>query len=165
MLAQQTVIGLSDAGTHVGQICDAVQATDFLGTWGRDRQLVTVERAVHRLTGAQADLLGLSDRGRLMQRTWADVVVFDPSTVAPGPIRRLADFAAGSQRLTADQPTGVRHVLVNGVPIRSTDSRTSPPVRPSRRAGQARSCLAFRPAAVIPRLGTVAPLLAERTTH
>jgi N-acyl-D-aspartate/D-glutamate deacylase len=115
---EQTVMGLSDAGAHVGQICDAVQATDFLGTWVRDRQLMTVERAVRRLTGAQADLLGLSDRGRLAPGAWADVVVFDPSTVAPGPIRRVADFPAGSQRLTADQPEGVRHVLVNGVPIR-----------------------------------------------
>ena len=115
---EQTVIGLSDAGAHVGQICDAVQATDFLGSWVRDRELMTVERAVHRLTGAQADLLGLADRGRLAPGAWADVVVFDPSTVAPGPIRRVADFPAGSQRLTADQPEGVRHVLVNGVPIR-----------------------------------------------
>ncbi|CAB4991958.1 unannotated protein [freshwater metagenome] len=49
---------------------------------------------------------------------WADIVVFDPTTVAPGPIRRIADFPAGSERLTADQPVGVRHVLVNGVPIR-----------------------------------------------
>ena len=79
---------------------------------------MTLERAVHRLTGAQADLLRLSDRGRLTPEAWADVVVFDPSTVAPGPIRRVADFPAGSQRLTADQPEGVRHVLVNGVPIR-----------------------------------------------
>jgi hypothetical protein len=46
------------------------------------------------------------------------VVVFDPTTVAPGPIRRVADFPAGSKRLTADAPVGVRHVLVNGVPIR-----------------------------------------------
>jgi N-acyl-D-amino-acid deacylase len=113
-----TVIGLSDAGAHVGQICDAVQATDFLGTWVRERQLMPLEEAVRRLTGAQADLLGLSDRGRLTPGSWADVVVFDPATVGPGTIRRLADFPAGSERLTADHPSGVRHVLVNGVPIR-----------------------------------------------
>jgi len=112
------VIGLSDAGAHLGQICDAVQATDFLGTWVRERQLMPIEEAVHRLTGVQADLLGLSDRGRLAPGAWADVVVFDPATVAPGPIRRVADFPAGSERLTADHPLGVRHVLVNGVPTR-----------------------------------------------
>jgi N-acyl-D-amino-acid deacylase len=112
------VLGLSDAGAHLSQICDAVQATDFLGPWVRDRRLMGLEEAVRRLTGAQADLLGLADRGRLFPGAWADVVVFDPATVAPGPIRRLADFPAGSERLTADRPVGVRHVLVNGVPIR-----------------------------------------------
>jgi N-acyl-D-aspartate/D-glutamate deacylase len=113
------VIGLSDAGAHLGQICDAVQATDFLGGWVRDRGIMPLEQAVHRLTGAQADLLGLTDRGRLTPGAWADVVVFDPATVAPGPIRRVADFPAGSERLTADHPVGVRHVLVNGAPIRT----------------------------------------------
>jgi N-acyl-D-amino-acid deacylase len=112
------VLGLSDAGAHVGQICDAVQATDFLGTWVRDRKIMTIEQAVHRLTGVQADLLGISNRGRLTLGAWADIVVFDPLTIAPGPIRRAADFPAGSERLTADQPVGVRHVLVNGEPIR-----------------------------------------------
>jgi N-acyl-D-amino-acid deacylase len=112
------VIGLSDAGAHLLQICDAVQATDFLGGWVRDRKVLRLEEAVRRLTGAQADLLGLPDRGRLETGAWADIVVFDPATVGPGPVRRIADFPAGSQRLTADQPVGVRHVLVNGVPIR-----------------------------------------------
>jgi N-acyl-D-amino-acid deacylase len=115
---EHMVIGLSDAGAHVSQICDAVQATDFLGTWVRDRNLMPLEQAVYQLTGKQADLLGISDRGRLTPGSWADVVVFDPATVAPGPIRRLADFPAGSERLTADEPVGVRHVLVNGEPIR-----------------------------------------------
>jgi N-acyl-D-amino-acid deacylase len=118
LLDENNVIGLSDAGAHVGQICDAVQATDFLGSWVRDRQLMSVEAAVHRLTGVQAGLLGLTDRGRLAVGAWADIVVFNPSTIAPGPIRRVADFPAGSERLTADAPVGIRHVLVNGIPIR-----------------------------------------------
>jgi len=44
----------------------------------------------------------------------ADLVVFDPDTVAPGPLRRINDFPAGAERLTADQPEGMRHLLVNG---------------------------------------------------
>ncbi len=111
-------LGLSDAGAHVGQLCDAPQATDYLGNWVRDRSLTTWESAVHRLTARQADIFGLADRGRLVPGAWADVAVFDPATVGPGPVRRVADFPAGSQRLTADAPTGVRHVLVNGTPIR-----------------------------------------------
>jgi Amidohydrolase family len=50
---------------------------------------------------------------------WVDVVVFDPDTIGPGPIRRVTDFPTGSERLTGDAPTGVRHVLVNGVAIRA----------------------------------------------
>ncbi len=54
--------------------------------------------------------------GVLAPGAWADVVVFDPDTVSPGPLRRLRDFPADAERLTADQPTGVRHILVNGTP-------------------------------------------------
>ncbi len=111
-------LGLSDAGAHVGQLCDAPQATDYLGNWVRDRSLTSLEAAVQRLTSRQADILGLADRGRLIPGACADVVVFDPATVGPGPVRRVADFPTGSERLTADAPTGVRHVLVNGTPIR-----------------------------------------------
>ncbi len=111
-------LGLSDAGAHVGQLCDAPQATDYLGNWVRERSLTSWEAAVHRLTARQADILGLADRGRLVPGACADVVVFDPATVGPGPVRRVADFPTGSERLTADAPTGIRHVLVNGTPIR-----------------------------------------------
>ena len=112
------VLGLSDAGAHVSQICDAPQATDYLGNWIRDRRLDTFEAAVQRLTAQPADIFGLADRGRLLPGNWADVVVFDPDTIGPGPIRRVNDFPTGSERLTADAPTGVRHVLVNGAAIR-----------------------------------------------
>ena len=131
-------LGLSDAGAHVGQLCDAPQATDYLGNWVRDRKLVTLEEAVRRLTSVQADLFGFADRGRLQAGAWADVVVFDAATVAPGPLRRVADFPAGSERLTADRPEGVRHVLVNGVPIQvdgvhQPDVRSGQLVRPVQR--------------------------------
>jgi len=135
-------LGLSDAGAHVGQLCDAPQATDFLGTWVRDRQLMPLETAVRKLTGVQADLFGFPDRGYLRAGAWADITVFDPQTIAPGPIRRIADFPGGSERLTADAPVGVTHVLVNGVAIQTDgvpddagrDSRPGQLVRPGRRS-------------------------------
>ncbi|MEL7156866.1 MAG: amidohydrolase family protein [Actinomycetota bacterium] len=114
---EHTTLGLSDAGAHVGQLCDAPQATDLLGNWVRDRQVLSMEQAIRKLTGQQADLFGFEDRGYLRPGAWADVTVFDPETVDPGPIRRVRDFPADSERLTADAPTGVRHVLVNGRPI------------------------------------------------
>jgi N-acyl-D-aspartate/D-glutamate deacylase len=132
VLAEEHVaLGLSDAGAHVGQLCDASQATDYLANFVRDRQVLTIEDAVHRLSGAQAELYGIADRGRIAPGTWADIAVFDLDTVAPGPIRRLADFPAGSERLTADAPTGMRHVLVNGTPIR-VDGENDFAARPGR---------------------------------
>ncbi len=124
LLAQEhCTLGLSDAGAHVGQLCDAPEPTDFLGNWVRDRGVVPIEAAVRKLTGVQADLLGLHDRGYLREGAWADVVVFDPSTVAPGPLRRVRDFPAGSERLTADQPSGMRHLVVNGTPVQVDGDR------------------------------------------
>ena len=85
---------------------------------------------MRKLTGVQADLLGIPDRGYLRPGAWGDVVVFDPDTVAPGPIRRVRDFPADAERLTADQPVGVRHVVVNGVPVQVDGERTDPDARP-----------------------------------
>lgn len=120
MLLQQDgcTLGLSDAGAHVGQLCDAPQATDFLGNWVRDRELMPMEKAVRKLSGVQADLFNLVDRGYLREGAYADVVVFDPDTVAPGSLRRVRDFPANAERLTADASEGITHVLVNGTPIR-----------------------------------------------
>ncbi|WP_419919021.1 N-acyl-D-amino-acid deacylase family protein [Candidatus Poriferisocius sp.] len=120
LLLQQDgcTLGLSDAGAHVGQLCDAPQATDFLGNWVRDRELMPMEKAIRKLSAVQADLFNLVDRGYLREGAYADVVVFDPDTVAPGPLRRVRDFPANAERLTADAPTGITHVLVNGTPIR-----------------------------------------------
>ena len=112
-------LGLSDAGAHVGQLCDAPQATDFLGNWVRDRELMPMEKAVRKLSAVQADLFNLVDRGYLREGAFGDVVVFDPDTVAPGPLRRIRDFPANAERLTADASVGITHVLVNGTPIRS----------------------------------------------
>ncbi len=110
-------LGLSDAGAHVTQLCDAPLATDLLARWVREKGVLTLEEAVHKLTQVQADLFGFEDRGVVREGFAADLVVFDPDTVAPGPLRRMHDFPAGAERLTADQPEGMRHLLVNGVHV------------------------------------------------
>ncbi len=97
-------LGLSDAGAHVDQLCDAPLPTDLLGTWVRERQLMPLERAVRKLTGEPADIFGFTGRGYLREGFWADVCVFDPQTVSPGPTRRVRDFPADAERLTAEQP-------------------------------------------------------------
>jgi N-acyl-D-amino-acid deacylase len=79
----------------------------LLGRFVREEGLVPLEEAVRRLSSLPADNLSLRDRGRLRRGYFADVVIFDPATVA--------DHA------TFDDPhryaSGVVHVLVNGVPV------------------------------------------------
>ena len=110
-------LGLSDAGAHVGMLCDAPLPTDLLGNWVRERGVLPLERAVHKLTGEPAGLFRFEDRGVLREGAHADLCVFEPDRVGPGGIRRVRDFPAGADRLTADSPSGIRHVLVNGTPI------------------------------------------------
>ncbi len=102
----------------MSQLCDACFATDLLGNWVREQEVMTLERAVHKLTGEPAEVFGLTGRGRLEVGKAADVAVFDPDTVAPGPLRRITDFPANGERLTADAPVGMEHVFVNGTAIR-----------------------------------------------
>ncbi|MEN8159795.1 MAG: amidohydrolase family protein [Myxococcota bacterium] len=116
--SKHVVLGLSDAGAHVGQLCDAPLPTDLLGNWVRERGVLPLEEAVRKLTSEPAALFRFTDRGVLRPGACADVAVFDPDTVAPGPLRRVRDFPADGDRLTADAPAGMRHVVVNGVPIR-----------------------------------------------
>ncbi len=112
------LLGLADSGAHVSQLCDACFSTDLLGNWVRDKQVMPLERAIHKLTGEPAQVYGLGDRGTVTVGKKADLCVFDPATVAPGPLRRIRDFPANGERLTADAPVGMTHTLVNGVPIR-----------------------------------------------
>jgi N-acyl-D-aspartate/D-glutamate deacylase len=119
-------LGLSDAGAHIDQLCDAPLPTDLLGTWVRERQVMPLEQAVRKLTGEPADMFGFVRRGYLREGYCADICVFDPTTVGTGPTRRVRDFPADGERLTAEEPTGVRHVLVNGTPIRRDGVQLDP---------------------------------------
>jgi N-acyl-D-aspartate/D-glutamate deacylase len=122
------ILGLSDAGAHVAQICDAVLPTDFLAGWVRDRGVMSIEAGIHKLTGEPARVLGI-DRGVLAIGAPADIVVLDLDRLDVGPIRRVSDMPAGGERLIADTPAGYTHTLVNGVAIR-LDGSPSPDTRP-----------------------------------
>jgi len=117
------VLGLSDAGAHASQLCDASFSTHLLGHWVRDKQALSLEAAVRLLTSRGADLFGLDGRGRLAAGAIADIAVFDPDTVGCSPLRRVNDLPAGADRLISDA-TGVHAVVVGGVVIRE-DGRDS----------------------------------------
>jgi len=111
------VLGLSDAGAHASQLCDASFSTHLLGHWVREKKTLSLEAAVRLLTSRGADLFGLEGRGRLAPGAIADVTLFDPDTVGCSPLRRVNDLPAGADRLVSDA-TGVRAVVVGGVVIR-----------------------------------------------
>ena len=116
-----TMLGLSDAGAHASQLCDACFSTDLLSRWVREKQVLSLEEAVRLLTSRSADIFGITDRGRLAPGLAADVAVFDPGTVGCSPLRRVYDFPAGADRLVADG-VGMRAVVVNGTVIREDDA-------------------------------------------
>jgi N-acyl-D-aspartate/D-glutamate deacylase len=97
-------------------MCGAVYSTSLLGSGVRERQLIGLEEAIRQLTSVPARLYGLRDRGVLAEGACADVVVFDPATIGPGPERTRDDLPGGAPRLYADA-RGVEHVLVNGTEL------------------------------------------------
>jgi N-acyl-D-aspartate/D-glutamate deacylase len=112
----RALIGASDAGAHLDMIDTFTATTALLGPAVRDRGLLPLEEAIHQITDRPARLYGLKERGRLATGWHADVVVFDPATVKPGPVSMRHDLPGGAGRLFAGAE-GIAHVLVNGTEI------------------------------------------------
>ena len=109
----RVLIGLSDGGAHVDMLCNTGYPTYLLGTWVRERQVMSLERAVQRLTSEPAQFFGLADRGIIAEGKAADVVIFDPRTVAAGDKEMLYDLPGGEGRFV-QQAQGIHSVIVNG---------------------------------------------------
>ncbi len=121
--------GLADTGAHAGQICDADMATHYLSYWHRTRKIVTLPRAVNRLTGMPAAVLGLVDRGTLAVGRFADINVFDVDALESEHPRFDNDFPNGAGRLKIGA-RGYAATLVNGSII--TERGTNTGERPGR---------------------------------
>jgi N-acyl-D-aspartate/D-glutamate deacylase len=126
---ERALIGGSDAGAHLDFLSTFNLQTWFLSHVVQDRQVISLEEAVHHFTGAPAALYGLRDRGRLVEGAWADVVVFDERNVGSGKVYTRFDLPAGAGRLYAE-PIGVEHVLVNGAEVAASGELRD--VRPGR---------------------------------
>jgi N-acyl-D-amino-acid deacylase len=112
-----TVIGLSDAGAHASQLCDACATTYMLRRWVREKKVLGLERAVQMLTSRPAEVFGITDRGKLQAGLAADVVIFNPDVVSDGPLKRVYDFPSGADRLISEA-SGIDAVVVNGQLLR-----------------------------------------------
>ena len=105
--------GLSDAGAHAGQICDADAQTHYLAYWCRERRTVSLVDAVHRLTARPAAVLGLVDRGTVAVGAYADLNVLDPDRLRVGYPTYVHDLPNGKGRLCV-KAGGYAATLVNG---------------------------------------------------
>jgi N-acyl-D-aspartate/D-glutamate deacylase len=126
----RTLLGLSDAGAHASQLCDACFSTHLLGHWVRERKAISLEDAVWRLTGQPQQAFRLSDRGLVRAGFYADLVAFDAATVGTTPVERVHDQPGGADRLLVGS-TGIEHMWVNGIATR-TGGKEVPGAAPGR---------------------------------
>jgi len=111
---RSVLLGLGDGGAHLDMLCDSGYPTYVLGTWVRERKVLTLEEAVRRMTSDPADFYGIKDRGRIAPGMAADIVIFDPATVGMGArAERLHDLPGGGKRMVK-RSRGIEYTLVNG---------------------------------------------------
>ena len=108
-----TVVGLSDAGAHLVFEANDGFSTFFLGHWVREKQIMSLEKAVRRITFDSASMFGMYDRGLIRAGMNADLVIFDPDTIALGPEEKVGDLPGGAIRLRR-LAQGVDYTIVNG---------------------------------------------------
>ena len=109
---ERCLIGASDAGAHLDFLATFNYSTYLLAA-ARDRNMLSLESAVQKLTDVPARLYGLKDRGRIEEGWCADVVIFDADKVAPAEIEVREDLPGGAWRLYSEA-VGVHHVFING---------------------------------------------------
>jgi len=101
MLAHPRALsGLSDAGAHVGTVCDASFSTFMLTHWvlGRSKDALPLETAIEMLTSRNANYLGLKDRGMIAVGMRADINAIDPQKLSVGLPQLVHDLPAGGKR-------------------------------------------------------------------
>jgi N-acyl-D-aspartate/D-glutamate deacylase len=109
----RTVVTFSDSGAHVSQLMDASLQTHLLAHWVRAKQALTLEEAVRMISFDTATMWGFADRGLVREGMAADLVVFDPDTIAAEMPEVVNDLPAGARRLI-QRCRGVAATVVNG---------------------------------------------------
>jgi N-acyl-D-amino-acid deacylase len=111
------LFGLSDAGAHCGQICDASMTTSYLSLWARDRRDadgIALSEVVRQITRRPAEHVGWLDRGLLAPGQLADINVIDLPALGCLPPEIAADLPAGGSRLV-QSAQGYRWTVKTGV--------------------------------------------------
>ena len=113
LLHNKSTVSLSDAGAHLSLLCDAGFGLDLLGKWSRDLNIMSLEQAIYKLTGKQADICRIPKRGKLLPGYYADMLLFDANEVGTSKSFRKNDLPAGSARLKVES-LGIYGIWVNG---------------------------------------------------
>lgn len=108
-----TVIGQSDGGAHVVFRTDYSYSTYLFAHWVREKGIMSLEEAVRKLTFVPASLFGLYDRGLVRPGMAADLMVFDPATIAPQAPGEAFDLPGGARR-RKQLARGIECTVVNG---------------------------------------------------
>ena len=111
-----TLVGLADAGAHATQIMDASQPTYILSHWVRDRQAISLEAAVKKISHDTAAFIGYADRGVVAEGAFADLNVIDLDNVSLPLPEIVHDFPGDVPRFI-QKAEGIEHTVVNGVPF------------------------------------------------
>ena len=107
------LVGNSDAGAHVQFGTGFGYGSTFLGLWIRERGVMSLERAIHKLTFEVASLYGLEGRGLLRPGYAADLAIFDPEKIKACEPEWAQDYPAGIKRLI-QRAVGMHYTVVNG---------------------------------------------------
>ena len=110
----RTMIGISDGGAHVDMLCNAGYPTYLIGTFVRDKRMLSLEHAIKRITSEPAAFFGIADRGTLKPGMAADLAIFDFDHIAcPERPEIRFDLPGGGRRLVTEAQ-GVKYTIVNG---------------------------------------------------
>jgi N-acyl-D-aspartate/D-glutamate deacylase len=108
-----TVIGQSDGGAHVVFRTDYSYSTYLLSHWVREREIMSLEEAIRKLTFVPASLFGFYDRGLVRPGMAADLMVFDPAIISPLEPGEAHDLPGGARR-RKQLAQGIEWTVVNG---------------------------------------------------
>jgi len=118
------LLGQSDAGAHVANANPGFGfATTMLSYWVRERQIMSLEEAIKKLTFLPASVFGIRDRGLLRQGMAADIFAFDPARIALAEAEKVQDLPAGAPRYI-QAAKGIHYSVINGSVLMNNGAHT-----------------------------------------
>jgi len=123
LVDDNVLISSSDAGAHVQMLCASGDTTLLLTRHVRERGDLSLERAIHELTGRQADVFGFHDRGVVAEGAAGDLVVFALDELHWDDDVSVADMPGGAKRFRRPEG-GYRATVVDGVPVQRAGELT-----------------------------------------